>query len=60
MKSLEQKPVIKGKATKLREAISITEYVKGRNAIKAPYFLKSWLSDTACITAPAPKNKSAL
>ena len=29
-------------------------------AIKPPYFLKSWLSATACMTAPAPKNSKPL
>jgi len=38
---------MKGKATKLREAINITEYVKGKNGLNPPYFLKSWLSATA-------------
>ena len=51
---------MKGKATKLRLAINITEYVKGKNDLNPPYFLKSWLSATACITAPAPKNNNAL
>ena len=51
---------MKGTATKLNEAINITEYVKGKNSLKPPYFLKSWLSATACITEPAPKNNNAL
>ena len=49
-----------GKATRLKEAISITEYVKGKKFFSPPYLRKSWLSATAWITAPAPKNRSAL
>ena len=38
----------------------ILEYVKGKYENNPPYFLKSWLSATACITAPAPKNNNPL
>jgi len=51
---------MKGNATKLKDAISITEYVSGKKDLSPPYLLKSWLSATAWITDPAPKNNSAL
>lgn len=43
---------MKGTATKLYEAVNLSEYIKGGHCLEPTYLQNSWLSATACITEP--------
>ena len=40
--------------------LALLNKLKAKIFLSPPYLLKSWLSLTACITEPAPKNNSPL